>query len=146
LVVNSGTGAGFAYRISGNTAASSAGVVKVFLAQPEGLTAAIAASSATKVSLVASPFSALVTSTSAARAAGVTSATIAANAFGWFQTAGYCSVQSDAAPATKGQALKQSVTTAGNVTATAAATDIAVGSAVETGVSTEYRLAYLSID
>lgn len=144
LVINSGTGAGYSYKINGNTAGASGTFTTVILREP--LQAAISNSTATKGSLVPSQFVGLVTSATTSHAVGVAYNTVPAGSFGWFQTYGPCSAQSDASPALQGQAIKQSVTTPGNVTVSAASTDYGLGQALNAGVSAEYRQVWLAID
>jgi hypothetical protein len=143
LTVNAGTGLGTTYRLTGSTAGASAGNVTVYLAEP----LQVALTSATsKVSLASSPYAGVITSTTVSRPVGVATVAIPANSFGWVQCYGYCAAVADASPATKGQTVKQSVTTAGTVTVAAAATDFAIGSAPEAGVATEARAIWLNIE
>jgi hypothetical protein len=148
VVINNGTGKGSYYKLKGNTAATSSGTCTLYLYEP--LSAAIANSSSTKVSLLANPWSGLIVQTASplSRCAGVTNIAIPANNYGWIQVIGYCSVLADGAT-TKGLGVKQSPNVAGAVTVATGAADAdkqIVGYAPEALVDTEYRAVWLSIN
>lgn len=143
VTVNAGTGLGTTYRIAGNGAANTAGNCTLVLAEP--LWQAVTSASS-KVCLAASPFSSVVTSVTVSRPVGVATVPIAANGYGWVQSYGYCAAVSDISIAGKGLAVKQSITTAGAVTVSAAATDFTIGSAPEAGVSAEARAVWLNVE
>jgi hypothetical protein len=143
VTVNAGTGLGTTYRVAGSSAAASGGVVTLNLAEP--LVSAVT-SATSKVSLAASPFSAVLTSVTVSRPLGIATTAIPANGFGWIQTYGYCSAVSDVSAPAKGAALKQSTATAGAIAAVAVATDFSIGSAPEAAISAEARAVWLNVE
>lgn len=143
VTVNAGAGLGTTYRVVGNTAAVSGGNTVLYLA--ELLVQPLLAASS-KVCLAASPFSNVGPSVVVSRPIGVATAPVPANAFAWVQTYGLCAAVSDITVALKGQAIKQSITTAGAVTVSAATTDFSIGSVPEAGVSAEARAVWLNVE
>jgi hypothetical protein len=113
-----GANGGYAVRISGNTAAAGAGAITLQLA--EVLPAAVVAGTNT-VNLTASPYSGVVTSTTASLPIGVARAAIASGSYGWVQTYGHALIAATGA-ITKGAGISQDAsTTAGNVSAASGA-------------------------
>lgn len=144
LTVNDATGEGITYAVQGNSAASSSGVVTVYLKEP--IKVALVASTS-EGTLKPSNWSGVVISATdqADLAVGVPNVTITANYYGWVQTRGECAVLADEA-VTKGQALTIGTGTAGAVEAQDAAGEPQIGVASEALVDTEYRSAFLTID
>jgi hypothetical protein len=142
LYVVDGTGKGATYRISGNSAAASAGSVQIYLAEPLFTALSVAD---TKVTLAASNYAGVTPSTTLAKAAGVASVAIPASNFGWVQTHGVAAPLAQGA-VTKGFPFKQSTTVAGAVTVGSAATDQTLGTADEALVDTKYYRATINID
>ena len=143
LVVNDAAGEGYGYRIKGNSAADSAGVITVFLA--DGLVVALTTSS--EVTLKLSTFAGLVISATdqADQAVGVPRIDVTAAYYAWFQTGGECPVLADEA-VTKGLALTIGTGTAGAVEALDAAGEHQIGVASEALVDTEYRSVFLQLE
>lgn len=144
LVVNDSTGEGISYAISNNTAAASSGTPVVNLEEA----VEVALTSASDVSLIASPFSAIIVAPGAVahRPVGVPNVTVTAAYYGWVQTQGDCAVLSDGA-ITKGAGAILSDAVAGAVEIEVAATVTKrVGIAPEATVDTEYRLVTLSLE
>lgn len=126
-----GTGGGYSVRISGNTAAAGAGAITVTLA--EALPSAVVAGTNT-VTIAASEFAGLVTSTTAALPIGVVRTALPALNYGWVQSYGHCLVAATGA-ITKGAGIAQdTVTTAGNA-ATASGVLYQIGVAKETAAN-----------
>lgn len=146
LYVNAGTGAGQALLIRGNTKANSSGSPTIYL-KDGFLTATAVADS--KFSLHPHPYSAALIASQAASTSvvpvGVPNVSIPASNYGFFQVSGACSVLANGTPAI-GSGLIASATTDGAVDVEGAATVTPrVGYALVTAVSTEYRLAYLTL-
>jgi len=95
--VVSGTGAGAAYKIKGNTVGLSNGTATFYLAEP----IAIALDTTSKVGLQVCPWGGCTIGVGAgssadnSRVAGVTVVTVPANYYCWIQTNGFCVVTSD---------------------------------------------------
>lgn len=144
LTVNDATGEGIQYKIVGNTAASSSGVVTVKLAEP--LKVALVASTS-EVTLKKNPWADVVISATDQQdqPVGVPNVTIPATYFGWVQTGGECAVWADE-DVVRGQALTIGTGTAGAVEALDAAGEFQLGIASEAMVDTEYRGVYLTMD
>lgn len=127
LTVVTGTGAGYAYRIRGNTATAASGVIFIDLVQNEPLITAVDA--ATTFNLAPNVFSNLITSTTSSHAVGIATTNIAANSFGWVQNYGFCAALIQGT-ISKGVAIQQSTTTAGAV-ATLTGTNALLGNTLE---------------
>lgn len=145
LLVNAGTGVGQILLVSGNTAGTTTTVTLK--------DAIITATSVTdsKFSLVPNPWSANILtaqgSSTAVFATGVPSVSIPDANYGWFQVGGPASVLSDASPAAVGQSVIISAATAGAVSIdTSTNLNPKVGYALVTGVSTEYRQVFLTVN
>lgn len=144
LVVNDSNGEGISYLVSGHAAAASSGTVAVNLEEP----VKVALTSASDVSLIANPYSAVIVQPGAVahRPVGVPNVTVTASYYGWLQTHGDCAVLSDGV-ITKGAGAILSDAVAGAVEIEVAATVTQrVGIAPEATVDTEYRLLTLTID
>jgi hypothetical protein len=146
LVVNDAAGVGSAYRISGNPAIASSGTGVIALAE----TVATALTTASKVSLVPSPWSNTIVHPGGAStfyAAGVPNVAVAASSFFWAQTSGIASVLSDGviAKGTNGiltaAAVPGAVVTQGGATVTQT-----VSVAVEATVDTKYYPQFLTLE
>lgn len=116
----------YTYKVKGNTAAGNAATFTVYLAEPLRNTTALVAGTDT-ANLTISPYSAVVTSTTAAVPVGLTIVPVPNTAtvtnYGWVQTHGIALVLNDAGGTiTVGGGFAQSVTTAGNVVASTAST------------------------
>lgn len=144
LVVKDSTGAGQSLRIRGNSAAASAGVITVYLS--EALNVALTTSSI--VSLVASPWSAVVVAPAAAAevVVGVVPLAVPASYYFWSKVHGMTSVLSDGVIG-KGSGVIQSASVIGAVTVEAASTVTQrLGWAPEATVDTKYDPIWLNID
>lgn len=135
------TGLGYTYRVLGNTAVAGAANCVVTLADP--LVVAIATSS--KVTFAAHPYSGVVVNPTTATGApvGVANSIITLGQYGWLQTRGVCAVLTDSGT-TIGLGVAPSAAVAGAVK-TAATTLNTVGYTVNTLVTTEYDLVFLTI-
>lgn len=146
LVVNAGTGAGQALLIRGNTKAASSGSPTIYL---KDTFIAATLTSDSKFSLHPNLYSACVqhSATLAAGVTGVAPTALADASFGWFQTAGVCSVLSDAGAAAVGAPVTYSDDTAGAVGPYETdAVGPVLGYTMILGVSAEYRPVYLTIN
>lgn len=144
LVVNASTGGGTAYRISGNSAAAGNGTVQFGLEEP----IQVALTTASKVSLIANPYSQVivVASTISINPVGVPNVAFAASSFGWLQRKGLCSVLNDGV-VTKGAGAIPSDAVDGAVEIEVTGTVTRrVGIAPEATVDTEFRLIELTIE
>lgn len=142
LVVVTGTGKGTAYRIKGNSVGLSSGSCIIDLYQTEPLVNAV--DTATTFNLTASPYVAVVASTTAAHAVGVASTNIPANNYGWVQNYGFCAVLIDSSAPTKGASIIQSTATAGAV-AIFSGTSAILGNTLENTVSAQTNGVWLQI-
>lgn len=144
LVVNDSTGEGIDYGIKDHAAVLSAGVISVRLDDP----VKIALTTASEVSLVASPWYGAIVSPSAIahRPVGVNNVDIPAANTGFFQVRGDCPVLIDGTP-TKGAGVIISDAVNGAVEIEVAATvGSRIGRMPEAGVDTEYYTVTLAIE
>lgn len=116
----------YTLKVRGNSAAATSATFTVYLSEALRNTTALVPGTDT-ANLIASPFSAVVTSTTAALAVGLTVLpvpnTSSVTNYGWVQTSGPALVLNDAGGTiTVGGGFAQSVTTAGNVVASSAST------------------------
>ena len=141
LSVNVTPGQGYLYRIKGNTAVSSAANCVVTLDDP----LVIALTTSSKVVMSIHPYNGVVVNPTTATGSpvGIAPFTTAATDFGWLQTRGPSVYLNDSSTAV-GLGLAPSAGTAGALK-TMAATLAQVGYAMQTGVTTEYDLCYLTI-
>jgi hypothetical protein len=122
----------YTYKVKGNTAqTSTTGLVTVYLAEPTRHTTALVPGTDT-ANLRISDYQGVVSSTTAAFTAGLTTMPVPNTAtvtnYGWVQTYGDCVVLNDAGGTiTVGGSFGQSTTTAGNVKAATASTVPALG-------------------
>ncbi len=126
------------YKIAGNTAAAASDSITLVLAEPLNQPEKLVAGTDT-VNLYKSPWSNVVTSATVGRPVGVLTVqvpnTSSQQYLAYVQTKGDCVVNADATGTTAFETVKQSVTTAGDVVVTAAATDYVIGQALETKTS-----------
>jgi hypothetical protein len=144
LVVNDSTGVGCAYRVEGNSAASSSGVVTVNLA--EGV--AIALTTSSKVSLVPNPWSGSIVSASAVAlfCNGTNNVAAAASSYYWSQTQGIASALSDGVIGKgSGAILSDAVNGAVEVEVAGTVTQ-RIGWAPEATVDAKYYPLYLTLE
>lgn len=144
--INDAAGEGIQYSVVGNSAAASAGVITVKLADDEPVQVAL--TTASEVTLKQNNWANTVISAvnQAALPVGVPNTAVAAGSFYWAQTGGECSVLADASVHARGLELTISAATAGAVGIKDAAGEARVGIASELLVSTEYRAAFLTIN
>lgn len=139
-------GQGYLYKISGNTAVTSAANCVVTLSDP----LQVALTTASKVVLVKHPYDSIIVSpggASTGQPVGVATSTIITNAnFGWIQTYGACAVLSGVATSISlpGVPVTVSATTAGSVIVATAILPT-IGWAMQLFTATEYNLVYLTI-
>ncbi len=142
-VTSATTGAGFTYRIRGNTAATSA-VTTITLDDP----IVVATTGTVKVDCILNPYQNLIVNPATASSApvGVAVYNITAAYFGWVQTRGVVSCLADGT-VTVGTALDASNGTAGAVEAHAeAGVQATVGLAITGIATTEYGLIFVTLD
>lgn len=140
LVVSTGTGAGWTYKIIGNTAASSA-VCTIYLEEP----IQVALASAT-IDLIANPYGAIEIwdySNHDGTPVGVAVAPITAAYYGWYQIGGPAGLLIDSGNITVGANVYASAAVDGCGDATA--TYGFIGTAITGGSSTEYAMVDLNI-
>ena len=135
------TGAGFMYKISGNTAASTA-VTTFYLLDP----VVVATTGTVTVDVKVNPYSGVVVNptTASSGPVGVAVYNITAAYYGWLQTKGPATILSDGG-STVGTNISASNGTAGAVEAAVTA-QAAIGYALTGVATTEYGLFYLTID
>lgn len=143
LTVNDATGEGYTYLVTGNTAASGAGTITVYIQEPLQLGLTVSVSEYT---LTVNPFQSVVISATdqADQPTGVTNIPVTAAYYFWLQTGGTTAVLWDEA-VTRGLALTIGTGVAGAVEALDAAGEPQVGIATMAGVDTEYQPAYLTL-
>ena len=142
ITVVTGTGAGVAYRIKGNSAAALSSTIIVDLYNEEALILAV--DNTSTFNLAASPYANCITSTTASHAVGVATCNISANNFGWVQTYGYCAALIDSSAPAKGVGVQQSTATAGAVAALSGGNAI-LGNTLEATTSTQRNSVWLQI-
>lgn len=135
-------GQGYIYKIASNTAVTAAANCVVTLEDP----LIVALTTSSKVVMAVSPFSNVIVNPATASGGpiGVAIYAIPAASFGWVQTHGPASLLNDSGTAV-GLGLAPSAATAG-AAKTMAATLSQIGYALTTQVTTEYDLAFLTID
>lgn len=135
-------GAGYTYRIKGNTAATSA-VATFTLDDP----IEVALTTSSKVIVAQNPYNGVIIEpgTPTAKIAGVAPAVVTAAYFGWLQTRGPCSVLFTGTGAAGKVVGSLSGGTSGSMAPAIAATNIG-GEHMATGITGEYSLVYLTID
>lgn len=144
MVISTGTGAGYTYKLKGNTAATAA-VTTLNLEDP----IIVALDATSKVDITMNPYNSVVVNPTTATSAPIGVPVFAVNvgSYGWLQTHGPCAVLADGTVAV-GNPVVASTSTAGAIKnfATNAGTTFTVGVA-ETGIATtEYGTVFLTID
>lgn len=144
MVVTTGTGAGYTYKVKGNTAATAA-VVTITLEDP----LIVAVDTTSRIDLKKNPYNGVVVNPTTPTSAPVGAAVYAVNAgsYGWVQTHAPCAILADLA-VTVGQPVAASLNTAGavnNFTNTSGTTFV-VGVAMTGIAAAEYGLVNLTID
>ncbi len=134
-------GLGYTYKIKGNTAATAA-VTTIYLEDP----ILVALTTSSKIVLAASPYANVIVNPATASSApvGVAVYPVVAAQYGWIQTHGPVSLLNDGGTAV-GLGLAPSASVAG-AAKTMAATLCQIGYALNVQVTTEYDLAFLTID
>lgn len=134
-------GQGYTYRVVGNTAVSGATGCVVTLADP----IVVALTTSSRLTFSVHPYNSVIVNPTTATGApvGVANSIITNAQYGWLQTRGICSVLTDSGT-TVGLGVAPSAAVAGAVK-TAATTLCTIGFAVETCVTTEYDLVFLTI-
>ena len=140
-VVSASTGAGYTYKVKGNTAATAAAVT-IYLEDP----VLVATTGTVKIDLIPNPYAAVIVNPATASSAPVGVAVYAVtNAqYGWVQTHGPVSVLADGA-VTVGTALAASNAVAGAVEPLAGV-QAAVGVALTGIATTDYGFVFLQVD
>ncbi len=139
VLQTSGTNEGpVSYQLRGNSAAAASGAITLYLAEPLAQPEVLVAGTDT-VNLRKNTYSNIVTSATAGQPVGVLTVQVPNSSsqqyYAWVQVKGHCVVNADASGVTAFEAVKQSVTTAGDVTVVAAVTDKVVGQALDTVTS-----------
>lgn len=134
-------GAGYTYRIAGNTAVSGATGCVITLEDP----LVVAFTTDTKVVMVANPWYNVVVmpTTITAAPAGVSVGIISAGYYGWFQTHGACAVLNSG-----GTAIGLAITPGGaeGAVKSGATTLGDIGYCLNAGTTAEYQMVFLNID
>lgn len=134
-------GAGYTYRVAGNTAVTGAGGMVVTLEDP----LQVALTTTSRVIFAQNPYNGviLMPTTISGAPAGVATHIISANYYGWLQTHGVCAILNNG-----GTAIGLSITPGGAAGAvkTGATTLGDIGYCVTAGITTEYNLFFLNID
>lgn len=145
LLVSEGTlGVGQVYKLKGNTAATAA-VVTFNLDEP----VRVATTGTCKVDVKVNPYMSIVvaptTQTSAIVGAAVHA--IAASEFGWVQTHGVCGILAQGTVVVGDGLVPANTTTTGTVVSRAdASLEASIGFALHGAATTDYALAFLTID
>lgn len=143
LVINDVDGEGYTYRVKSHPAADASATLVVTLDDP--ILVALTANS--QASLYPNPYNGVVVhpTTPTGPAVGVPVKAITNAKFGWIQSHGWVSCLNGDAALTVGSAVSPSNATAGAVENGVIAQGF-VGQAGQTGVDTEYRAIFLTID
>lgn len=139
VLQTSGTSEGpVSYQLRGNSAASASGTITLYLAEPLAQPEALVAGTDT-VNLRKNTYANIAASATAGQPVGVLTVQVpnssSAQYYAWVQVKGQCDVTADSTGTTAFEAIKQSTTTAGDVVVTSAATDVAIGQALNTVTS-----------
>lgn len=146
VVINAGTGAGQTFEIASHPAANASAALTLTLADP--IVSALNVSD-TKSCLIAHQDNGVIISptTATGRTAGVSLYAFAAGTFGYLQTKGPVACLCDSVGAAVGTAISPSAATPGAITQTPYATNLVtgavIGSALQAGVSAEYRTVFI---
>ena len=126
------------YQLSGNTAAGNGGTITLYLKDPLAVASALVAGTDT-VNLRKNTYANVVASSTLAQPVGIVPVQVpnssTAQYYAWVQTGGQCDGLCDSAGITAFDAVQQSTTTAGDVTAMTAYTTYEIGQAISTGTS-----------
>lgn len=146
LQVDTTPGNGYAYRISGHGAITSATAFTLFLAEP----VQVALTTSSRVGLIANPFKNVIISatTVTAPVVGWAMAPVTSGNYGWLKTRGPVPALINGTPGV-GIGVVSSATTAGAVDVAAVAAEINVriiGRMMQVGVSTKNNLLYAMLD
>lgn len=145
LLVSEGTlGVGQVYRLKGNTAASGA-VVTFNLEEP----VRVATTGTCKVDVKVHPYSAIVVAptTQTSAIVGAAQYAVAASEYGWVQTHGVCGILAQGTVVVGDGLVPANTTTTGTVVSRAdASLEASIGYALHGAASTDYALAFLTID
>lgn len=146
LVVNvTGSAIPSIRKIKGNSAGASGAVITVFLDTREPLLYNLTTSNT--VSLIPQRFSSVTASATAGFPVGIAVASATAGQYGWVQTFGESTVVNDAAGALSALGkIKQSLTVAGAIVASTAATDIQIGNMIGAASTSAAGVAFINLD
>lgn len=145
LIVSEGTlGVGQTYKLKGNTAASSA-VVTFNLEEP----VRVATTGTCKVDVKVNPYMAIIVAptTQTSCIVGAAQYAIAASEYGWVQTRGVCAILAQGTCVVGDGLVPANTTTTGTVVTRAdASLEASIGYALHGAASTDFCLAYLTIN
>ena len=145
LIVSEGTlGVGETYRLKGNTAASAA-VTTFSLEEP----VRVATTGSCKVDVKVHPYSAVIVAptTQTSCIVGAAQYAITASEFGWLQTRGVCAILAQGTVVVGDGLVPANTTTTGTVVSRAdASLEASIGYALHGAASTDYCLAFLTIN
>ncbi len=145
LLVSEGTlGVGETYRIKGNTAAT--GAVTTFTLEDPVRTAT---TGSCKVDVKVNPYMAVIIAPTSPTSAimGAAHFAVASGEFGWVQTRGVCGILAQGTVVVGDGLVPANTSTAGTVVSRAdASLEASIGYALHGGASTDYCLAYLTIN
>lgn len=145
LLVSEGTlGVGQLYKIRGNSAASGA-VVTFYLDEP----VRVATTGTCKVDVKINPYSKVVVAptTQTSAVVGAAQYAVAANEYGWIQTHGVCGILAQGTVVVGDGLVPANTTTTGTVVSRAdASLEASIGYALHGAASTDFALAFLTID
>jgi len=145
---NDGTGEGQLLRIASHPAADASAAVVITL---EDNPAVALVGATTEVSLIPNPYNGVIVNptTFTNAPAGANPTALAASAYGFLVTRGPVSLLGDATAPVVGTAVAASAATAGAVGDVPYATDVltgsVIGNAIQTAVSTEYRMVFINL-
>jgi hypothetical protein len=145
LIVSEGTlGVGQTYRLKGNTAATSAAVT-FNLEEPVRVTT----TGTCKVDVKIHPYASVVVAPTSQTSAivGAAQFAIASSEYGWLQTRGVCAILAQGTVVVGDGLVPANTTTTGTVVSRAdASLEASIGYALHGGASTDYCLAFLTIN
>lgn len=145
LLVSEGTlGVGQMYKLKGNTAASAA-VVTFNLEEP----VRVATTGTCKVDVKVNPYMSVVVAptTQTSAVVGAAQHTVAASEYGWLQTHGICGILAQGTVVVGDGLVPANTTTTGTVVSRAdASLEASIGFALHGAASTDYAMAFLTID
>lgn len=142
---NDGSGNPVTLKISGNSAAGSAGTITIMLDPTTPLPNALTTSNV--ASLAPNLHNGVTASSTAGLPVGVAVRDIASGSYGWVLTNGHIGVVNDAAGSLSALGkIKQSTNVAGAVLASSAATDIQIGYMIQAASASKAALAKIQIN